>query len=89
MEQLLNILVIAFVGLIGYWWANQGLYSAFMHLMCVLVAGALGFATWEPFSNILLGVPALQPYAWGVGLMLPFAIYLLVFRVDDGSSQRL
>jgi hypothetical protein len=81
MEQLLNILVIAFVGLIGYWWANQGLYSAFMHLMCVLVAGALGFATWEPFSNILLGVPALQPYAWGVGLMLPFAIYLLVFRV--------
>ncbi len=81
MESLLNILVIAFVGLIAYWWANQGLYSAFMHFMCVLVAGALAFATWEPAANAMLGVPALQPYAWGVGLMLPFALYLLVARV--------
>jgi hypothetical protein len=81
MEIVFNILVLAFIGLIAYWWANQGLLSAILHFVCVVAAGALAFATWEPISFLVLKVEPLQPYAWGIGLMLPFAIYLLILRV--------
>lgn len=82
MDSVFNILVIGFVGLIAYWWANQGLFSAILHLVCVIAAGALAFATWEPASYALISsVPDLTPYAWGIGLLLPFAGYLVVLRV--------
>ena len=29
-----NIIIIALVLLIAYWWANQGLFSAILHLVC-------------------------------------------------------
>jgi hypothetical protein len=80
MDTIFNLLVIAFAGLIAYWWANQGLFSALIHLVCVVVAGALAFATWEPVAQILIGVPALQPYARGIALLLPFAVYLFLAR---------
>ena len=81
METVFNLLVIAFAGLIAYWWANQGLFSALIHLVCVIVAGALAFATWEPFTGIVLGVPALEPYARGIALLAPFALYLFLARL--------
>jgi len=81
MDAVLNILVLGFAALIAYWWANQGLFSAMLHLACVIAAGALAFATWEPASEALLGVGGLQAYAWGIGLLLPFALYLLVLRI--------
>lgn len=81
MEIVFNLLVIGFVALIAYWWANQGVLSALLHLIAVIAAGALAFAGWEPISHKLLAIAALQPYAWGIGLMLPFALYLLVLRI--------
>ncbi len=39
-----NLLIFAMVGLIGYWWANQGVFSGLLHLLCVVVAGAIAFA---------------------------------------------
>lgn len=81
MDAVLNILVLGFAGLIAYWWANQGLFSAVLHLVCVIAAGVLAFATWEPVGEIFLGIPSLQPYAMGIGLLLPFAVYLFVFRL--------
>jgi len=81
MDTVLNILVIGFAGLIAYWWANQGLFSAMLHLACVIAAGTLSFATWEPVTDIFLGIPSMQDYAYGIGLLLPFAVYLLVLRV--------
>lgn len=80
MDAIFNILVIAFIGLIAYWWANQGILSALLHLICVIAAGTLAFAGWEPISHIVLGVPALVPYAWGIGLLFPFALYLFILR---------
>jgi len=80
MEAIFNILVIAFIGLIAYWWANQGILSALLHLICVIAAGTLAFAGWELVSHLLLGVPSMVPYAWGIGLLFPFAIYLVILR---------
>ena len=54
MDTIFIILVIGFIGLIAYWWANQGLFSATIHFVCVLCAGALAFATWEPIVGILM-----------------------------------
>ncbi len=81
MEAVFNILVLAFIGLIGYWWANQGVLSALLHLICVIAAGALAFAGWEPISHMFLKVGGMTPYAWGIGLLLPFGVYLFVLRL--------
>ena len=54
METVFNILVIGFILLIAYWWANQGLLSAILHLVCVFAAGVLAFATWEPIASLCL-----------------------------------
>ena len=81
MDAILNILVIGFAGLIAYWWANQGLFSSVLHLMCVICAGVLAFATWEPASDIFAGTASLLPYSKGIGLLLPFAVYLFVLRL--------
>lgn len=81
MEIVFNILVIAFIGLIAYWWFNQGLLSSLLHFVCVLCAGVLAFATWEPVAGLLLTQKWMEPYALGVGLLLPFAVYLLLLRV--------
>jgi hypothetical protein len=81
MEIVFNILVIGFIGLIAYWWANQGLFSAVMHFVCVLCAGVLAFATWEPATSLLLTQRWMTPYAFGTGLLLPFGVYLFTLRV--------
>ncbi|MFO0828681.1 MAG: sulfite exporter TauE/SafE family protein [Phycisphaerales bacterium] len=78
-----NVIVVALVLLIAYWWANQGVLSAILHLACVIAASGLAFATWEPLSLLILekAPPRLQDYAWGLGLLGPFAVYLLLARV--------
>lgn len=81
MDIVFNILVIGFIGLIAYWWANQGLFSATLHFVCVLCAGVLAFASWEPIVSLLLTQRWMEPYALGVGLLLPFAVYLFTLRV--------
>jgi hypothetical protein len=81
MDTIFNILVIGFIGLIAYWWANQGLFSATIHFVCVLCAGALAFATWEPIVGILMSQKWLQPYAVGVALLFPFSVYLFTLRL--------
>ncbi|MDA1105153.1 MAG: hypothetical protein O2855_00995 [Planctomycetota bacterium] len=75
----LQIITLVFIALIAYWWANQGTFSAFLHLTCVILAGALTFAFWEPLSVMLL--PSLKDHAWSVSFLGLFAILLLVFRV--------
>lgn len=80
MDAIFNLLVLAFIGLIAYWWANQGILSALLHLICVVAAGALAFAGWEPIAHMLLGVPSLVHYAWGIALLFPFAFYLFLLR---------
>ncbi len=77
----LNLLVLGLAALIAYWWASQGAFSALLHLLCVIAAGVLAFALWEPVAVKVLGMGALSNFAWGVGLLAPFALFLFVFRL--------
>lgn len=81
MLTLLNILIIGLVLLIGYWWANQGLFSAILHLVAVIAAGTVALAVWEPLTLLALTGSGFDPYAWGVILIGVFVIALLLFRV--------
>lgn len=77
--MILQVLVLVFVALIAYWWANQGAFSALLHLLCVIIAGALTLAFWEPISVALL--PTLGDHTWSVVFLGLFAVSLLLFRI--------
>lgn len=82
--MILNLAVIAIIVLSGLLWASpqkgRGLFSALIHLACVLAAGGLAFALWEPvvYGFLLKSAP---DYAWCLGLLVPFAVCLLILRV--------
>ena len=81
MEVVLNLIIIALAGLIAYWWANQGLFSALLHLLCVIAAGAIALGTWELVTINLTLKGGFQEYAWGVTLMALFVVSLVVLRI--------
>ena len=77
-----NILVVLLVLLIAYWWGNQGLFSAIIHLVCVIVAGAIALALWEPVTvGLLLRGGFFDSYAWGFSLIGLFTVLLFVLRL--------
>ncbi len=76
-----NCILVAIALLIAYWWANQGLFSSILHFVCVVVAGALALAVWEPLAVFMLERGFMENYAWGISLLLPFAVFLLVARI--------
>jgi len=76
-----NLIVLGLVGLIAYWWANEGLFSALIHMVCVITAGAVSLALWEPITMSMLSGGSFDNYAWGVVLIGVFAISLLILRV--------
>jgi hypothetical protein len=78
--MLLNLLLIAFLGFTAYWWGSQGLFSALLHLVVTIVAGALALCLWEPIASRMLG-SAIAPMAWSIGLVLPFAVLLVALRL--------
>ena len=77
--MLTNALLILFLLLMIFIWGHYGLFSALLHLLATIAAGALALAIWEPLT---LGVFMhwFPDFAWGVGLFLPFLIFLLVIR---------
>ncbi|MEM9419408.1 MAG: hypothetical protein AAGA25_10215 [Planctomycetota bacterium] len=77
--MIINLIIIVFVIAMAVMWSTYGLFSALLHLLVVIVSGALAFAFWELWvSKVFIGfMPA---YAWGVGLVLPFAVFLIVLR---------
>jgi len=80
--MILNVLVLGAIGFIAYWWISQGALSAVLHCLCVIVAGALTFAVWEPIVvNGLLNGGTFDNYAWGLTFGLVFAVLLLILRV--------
>ena len=40
--MILSILIIIVIALTAFWWSNQGTFSAFLHMLCCLVAA------WSP-----------------------------------------
>jgi hypothetical protein len=89
--MILSILVSLIVLLIAYWWANQGLFDALIHCVCVVIAGAVALAVWEPVTvGFLLKGGLFDEYAWGVCLGGVFLVTLFVLRlaVDALTPKR-
>jgi hypothetical protein len=76
-----NIAVVMLVLIIAYWWANQGFLSSLLHLLAVILAGAVALGFWEPLANLMIRGNWFDQYAYGVSLILLFSISLLIFRV--------
>lgn len=86
--MIFNLIVVGLVLGLAYAWMVRGFFNAFIHLLCVLVSGALAFAVWEPLSLFILGLSPtdgflrfLESGARGLGLLLPFVVFLLITRV--------
>jgi hypothetical protein len=70
------------VALATYWFGfKEGFFSGVVHLACVVVAGALAFAFWEPLAHTLLGISAFREWAWGLSLLGLFTLLLLALRI--------
>lgn len=79
MLTLLNLGIVLTLLIMIAIWATYGFFSAFIHLILVIASGVFAIALWEPVSYMLLGrMPA---YAHGIGLLAPFVILLIIFRV--------
>ena len=79
--MIMNILAIAILGGVAYAWGAKGGFSSLLNCICVVLAGAIAFALWEPTANLLIenagktGFSSLlADIAWGAGLALPFAL---------------
>ncbi|MBC8309239.1 MAG: CvpA family protein [Phycisphaerales bacterium] len=78
---LFNIAIVGLVLLIAYWWSNEGLFSSLLHLVCVIIAGAIAFSLWEPITMSMMSGGWFDNYAWGIVLIGVFAITLLGLRI--------
>jgi uncharacterized membrane protein required for colicin V production len=78
------LIVLCAVAFITYLWTVRGFFSAFLHMLCIIVAGAIAFGLWEPIAYWLLQTSPrgfIADAAWGLSLALPFAIIALLLRV--------
>lgn len=75
-----NIVIVLFILVMIYWGSVQGFFSSFLHLMLVIAVGSIAFALWEPITLGLL-MKYIPLMAWTVGLLVPFALLLLIFRM--------
>lgn len=84
---MIHLVVIAIIGIIAYIWASRGFFSAFLHMLCVIVSGAIAFAIWEPISLMIMGFDSsgsgwLTDMSWTIGLILPFSLILSILRLS-------
>lgn len=82
--MILSLVVIGLVGGIAYVWASRGFFSALVHMVCVIVAGALAFGLWEPLAYFVLSqdIPGwVVDITWGAALGVPFAAILAGLRL--------
>ncbi|MAD78065.1 MAG: hypothetical protein CMJ51_01675 [Planctomycetaceae bacterium] len=78
MTLAISILIVL---LATYWFGfKEGFFSGLIHLACVICAGAMAFAFWEPLAHTMLG-GAMKEYAWGVSLLTIFCFSLFIFRL--------
>jgi len=80
MNAVLNLILIVFICGMAYIWMLQGLFSAFLHFVIVLICGAITLAVWEPLVLGLL-MDWAPMMAWGLGLLAPFAVLILLLRI--------
>lgn len=86
--MMLSLLVIGIVLGCAWVWMSRGFFSGLINLACVLVAGAIAFAFWEPLAYALLKAAPDRGFlsflggtAWAIALGIPFAAALALLRV--------
>lgn len=86
--MIFNLIVIALVLGLAYAWMVRGFFNAFIQMLCTVIAGAIAFAAWEPLAYLLVGISPDRGFlsfiggsAWGISLIIPFAVVLLLLRV--------
>ncbi len=96
--MLFTIFALAAVLVFTWVWVIRGFFSAFLHMLCVLAAGAIAFAAYEPVTLLLLsqapdrGIGTiLRDTAHGIALGMTFAIALAILRaiVDKAVPHNL
>jgi hypothetical protein len=76
-----TLLLIGFLAFMVYWYGFvQGFFSAFLHLMVVIVSGSIALAFWEPIAQGML-YNMMGGQAWGAALVFPFVTLLLALRL--------
>ena len=83
----MNLLVIVFVLGVTFAWMIRGMFNSMLHMICVIAAGAIAFSVWEPLALMIIGASPergfmsfLESVAWGVALLVPFVVSLLLLR---------
>ena len=87
MSIVFNFVVIVIVFLIAYWWSNQGFFSGLLHMLAVIIAGAMTFSIWEylVYDLALGNTGGFDYYLPGLSFVLLFIGILLLLRV--GTDQ--
>lgn len=81
--MLFVLLIFALVLIIAGVIARQGFLSAFLHFLCVIVAGAIAFALWEPLTNSMLdSTGGFAKYLSGTVLAMVFLLSLTALRMS-------
>jgi hypothetical protein len=91
--MIMNLAVAVLVLSIAYAWMVRGVFSAMLQMICALIAGAIAFAVWEPLAIMLVNASPergflsfLESVAWGVALIVPFAVSFLLLRVISDKA---
>lgn len=86
--MLFTIFALAGVLVFTWVWVIRGFFSAFLHMLCVLAAGAVAFAVYEPLTLLLLSQAPDRGFgtifrdtAHGISLGMSFALSLAILRV--------
>lgn len=88
--MILSAIVILTVLAVAYMWGARGFFSALIHLVCTIVAGAVAFAAWEPLTLAIMNsdtskTGVFTDWSFGLGLALPFAVTLGVLRLASNA----
>ena len=85
--MIMNIIVILLVLGLAYAWMIRGVFNSLLHLLCVVVAGAIAFGVWEPIALKLIAMSPergflsfVESVAFGVALIVPFVVSLVILR---------
>ncbi len=92
--MVMSLIAIGLVAAVAYVWVMAGFFSGAIHMVCVLVAGAIAFAFWEQGAYLILDNVAgnkgffsfLPGMAWGVALVVPFCVSLAILRLATNKA---
>ena len=94
--MMMNVFAILIVLASMYIWLLRGFFSAFIHLMCTVAAGAVAFAVFEPIALYILKSAGTRGFvaevqsgsAWAFALAIPFIVSYAIFRAALDATLR-